>query len=207
MDMVPVDHDPFAAGPKTEPVDYDPFASEKFLPQGAADWTKRAARKDVSILRETTSLPQRAFQSSETMRQGGVYDPGPIMEAAALPMAGGIGGVERGAVFGSGPPRLKNFFAGESLKDVGETAEQIWQQNKGKMRGVNEHLGRLRTMGVARGDWTAEEVAEIEAAIKEKAKSPFVDQAKLDRDSEKALDKRERNVGFKPVDHDPFGDQ
>ncbi len=105
------------------------------------------------------------------------------------------------------PPRLKNFFAGESLKDIGETAEQIWQQNKGKMRGINEQLGRLRTMGVSRGDWTVEEVAEIEAAIKEKAKSPFVNQAKLDRAAEKAADKAEKNVGFKPVDHDPFGER
>lgn len=39
------------------------------------------------------TLPQRAIQSAANYQQGGDYDPGPILEAATLPMGGGLAGV------------------------------------------------------------------------------------------------------------------
>ena len=141
------------------------------------------------------SLPQRAFEASENRRLGGDYDPAPIVESATLPMGtGALAGVPvraGEAVLGAGPVRLKNFFAGESLKNIPETAESLWQSNKGKMAGVSEQLGRMRTMGVARGEWTPEEIDQVENLIKDKATRPFVNQAKLDRISEKASDIKE----------------
>ena len=60
------------------PVDYDPFAAEKFANPAVKGAIEGAA-----------SLPRRAFEASETMRQGGGYDPGPVLEAATLPVGTG----------------------------------------------------------------------------------------------------------------------
>jgi hypothetical protein len=55
------------------------------------------------------TLPKRAFEASETMRRGEGYDPGPVLEAATLPMGtGAVAGVPvRGAemALGAGPVR------------------------------------------------------------------------------------------------------
>jgi hypothetical protein len=88
---------------------------ETFVPPGLKAWTEQAAPKDYAIIsgaaQGLATLPQRAFQASETMRSGGDYDPGPILEAAMLPMGtGAIAGVPmRGAetVLGAGPVRTK----------------------------------------------------------------------------------------------------
>lgn len=73
-----------------------------------------AVKKKAAIPRELLqnmghsliTLPQRAFESSEAMRGGYGYDPGPIVEAATLPMGtGAVAGVPvKGAeaVLGSG---------------------------------------------------------------------------------------------------------
>lgn len=89
------------------------MSPETFVPQGMVDWTRQAAGKDVATLRgvgqamgDLATLPRRAIGASETMRQGGEYDPGPILEAAALPMGAGLGGVPARAgetVLGAGP--------------------------------------------------------------------------------------------------------
>jgi hypothetical protein len=60
------------------PIDYDPFAAEKF-----ANPAVKSALGDIA------TLPKRAFEASENLRQGGDYDPGPILEAAMLPMGTG----------------------------------------------------------------------------------------------------------------------
>src|SRR3954464_1098294 len=68
-----------------------------------------------------TSLPERAFEASEGMRQGGPYDPAPAVEAAMLPMGtGGIAGVPMAAgeaALGSGiiQPKLIGGYRGHDL--------------------------------------------------------------------------------------------
>lgn len=52
-------------------------------------------------------LPQRAFQSSESMRMGGGYDPAPMVDAAMLTMGGTGFGAPAGAL-GAGPTRLRS---------------------------------------------------------------------------------------------------
>lgn len=50
------------------------------------------------------NLAKRAFGASEEMRAGGGYDPAPAVEAAMLPMTGGIAGTgEGGFALGAGP--------------------------------------------------------------------------------------------------------
>lgn len=200
VDFAPVDFDPFEA---MMPVDYDPFAAEKFV--------NPTVKKTLGNL---ATLPQRAIEgAAHDVQHLGEADYqreaiAPAMDTALMMMPGGIAGAgkEAGMVLGSGP-RLKNFFAGESLKDIEQTAEGLWQTNSGKMKGVNAQLGRMRQMGIPRGDWTAAELDQVESLIKEKAKKPFMSQAKQDRAAEKAADEAEKNIGFKPVDHDPFSEK
>jgi hypothetical protein len=95
--LVPVDHQP-EFDHSLEPVEYDPFAAEKFA--------NPAVRGIISGM---ATLPQRAIQNSQYSLDTGTYDPGPVLEAAILPMGtGAIAGVPvRGgeAVLGSGAVR------------------------------------------------------------------------------------------------------
>lgn len=53
----------------------------------------------MHLMTETATMPQRAFESSESLRAGGPYNPGPVLEAAMLPMGtGAFGAVPRGAI-------------------------------------------------------------------------------------------------------------
>lgn len=80
------------------------------------------------------TLPQRAFQASETMRQGGDYDPGPVLEAATLPMGtGAIAGVPMRTgemMLGAGPVRrlgsasIDAYKAGAAVKPISEMTDQ-----------------------------------------------------------------------------------
>lgn len=105
--LTPVDDDPFDA-------DQAAMMPETFVPQGMHDWAKQAAPKDFAIIRGAVeglaSLPQRAFRSSEAMQRGEGYDPGPILEAAMLPMGAGVAAgapAHAGeALLGAGPVRV-----------------------------------------------------------------------------------------------------
>jgi hypothetical protein len=70
-------------------------------------------------------IPRRAFESSESMRRGEGYDPGPMIEAATLPMGtGAIAGVPvKGyeAVFGSGPVRRIADDTGAAMRAARES--------------------------------------------------------------------------------------
>lgn len=67
-----------------------------------------------SVAGNAASLPQRAFESAEQLRNEGVYDPGPILEAASLPMGTGamVGVRGAGAVLGAGPVRRMGDILG-----------------------------------------------------------------------------------------------
>jgi hypothetical protein len=73
-----------------------------------------------SLIRGTASIPQRAFEASESRRAGGAYDPGPILEAAMLPMGtGAVAGVPLKAgevALGAGP--TKSLFDYSRLGEV-----------------------------------------------------------------------------------------
>ena len=93
-------YDQLADQPRRFPISYDnPDADaaammpETFVPPGLADWSRQAAPKDAAIVRGLLSgiatLPQRAIQSAANYRQTGEFDPGPILEAAMLPIGTG----------------------------------------------------------------------------------------------------------------------
>jgi hypothetical protein len=76
------------------------------LPESSVDFHKTLPGK---IVDSVLAIPQRAFEASEERRAGGEYDPGPILDAAMLPMGtGAIAGVPvKGAeaILGAGPIR------------------------------------------------------------------------------------------------------
>lgn len=138
------------------------------------------------------TLPRRAIEASTADMQsfGDHSQPlqsvGPALETATTMIGGGMPMAERGAV-GAAGGRLPNFFAGDKLKTLEETAESIWQTNNGKLKKANEEIARMR-MFAGRTGHTPEDLAQIESLVAEHAKKPFVSQAKMDRMSEKAAD-------------------
>ena len=80
-----------------------------------------------AVAGSAATLPQRAFESSENMRQGGDYDPAPIVEAAMLPMGtGAVAGVPMRAgeaVLGAGAVRRTALPMDEASR-MARAAEQ-----------------------------------------------------------------------------------
>lgn len=75
--------------------------------------------------RALMTLPQRSIQSAANYQQGGDYDPGPILEAATLPMGGGFAGVPMRAgetALGAGLIRGRGSSAAEDAMAAIERA-------------------------------------------------------------------------------------
>ena len=62
-------------------------------PATPPEWWDQGVRKAASA---AANIPRKAFEASETMRLGGVYDPEPVIEAASLAMTGGLPFAQRG---------------------------------------------------------------------------------------------------------------
>ena len=75
----------------------------------------RAAPVAGQALGMLASIPQRAFEASETRRLGGDYDPAPVVDAAMLGLGGGMPGATRAA----GEAALNPM---RYLRDAGEAA-------------------------------------------------------------------------------------
>ena len=79
------------------------------------------------------SLPQRAFEASETRRMGGEYDPGPAVEATLNLMGTGSAFAQPGAVgiFGGRLAKTADHAAlarAEEMAAKGAPREQIWNE-------------------------------------------------------------------------------
>lgn len=76
------------------------------------------------------TLPQRALEASEGLRYGLPYDPGPAVEAATLPMTGGLAapvGLRAGeAALGAGPVRGARPQI-QGLRDIRPPKEDIYE--------------------------------------------------------------------------------
>jgi len=86
------------------------------LPQTAETlMAANAAKPDAyrAALQAALSLPERATQSAGSLQYGGSYDPGPVLEAAMIPMGATWGSAPAGAV-GAGPVR-RGIPAGEGV--------------------------------------------------------------------------------------------
>jgi hypothetical protein len=75
----------------------------------------------IGVGRHFAELPQKAFEASENLRQGGSYDPSAVVEASGLLGVGGIGAAERGAVGAFGGKLAEELLPG-SEKMIYETA-------------------------------------------------------------------------------------
>lgn len=80
-----------------DPSDQAAMQPETFVPPALADWNRQAAPKDVGIARgilnSAATLPQRAIEATANWRPGdrdSPFDPGPILEAATLPLGTGV---------------------------------------------------------------------------------------------------------------------
>jgi hypothetical protein len=66
----------------------------------------------IGVGRHFAELPQKAFEASENLRQGGSYDPSAVVEASGLLGVGGIGAAERGAVGAFGGKLTEELLPG-----------------------------------------------------------------------------------------------
>lgn len=114
------------------------------------------ARAVAGIVESTATLPRRTMQSSETMRTTGVYNPGPMIEAAMLPMGtGAVVGVPMRAaeaVFGAGP--IRRLPSMDSLQALPHPSMQNLQKYS---RVESVDLSKVRTPqdGVGGMNWDA----------------------------------------------------
>ena len=69
-----------------------PAAGNWFLDQ-ARQPDEQAQAQVRGGMQSLAEIPQRAFEASEARRAGGTYDAGPVLNAAMLPMGGGLTGV------------------------------------------------------------------------------------------------------------------
>lgn len=101
---------PFGAmdvrGAPSPAVPVDPMLDPPAVPDDgfSARFGKGLTRYPGHVFGNLASLPQRAFETSETRRMGGEYDPGPAVETALSVMGGTGFGAPAGAV-GAGPVR------------------------------------------------------------------------------------------------------
>src|SRR5262245_55854954 len=68
--------------------DANPWETNPYIPE-EANRNNILGKWILEKVQGLLSLPQRAFESSENLRQAVQYDPGPILEAATLPMGTG----------------------------------------------------------------------------------------------------------------------
>lgn len=95
--------------------------------------TKVLDRYVPHVLSGLASLPQRAFEASETRRMGGEYDPGPGIEATLSLMGTGSAFAQPGAVgiFGGRLAKTADHAAlarAEEMAAKGAPREQIWNE-------------------------------------------------------------------------------
>ena len=90
---------------------------------------ERLGQRATDVLR----VPERAFQTADVYGKTGEYDPGPIVEAATLPMTGAMPFAARGAagVFGGRLAQTANkemLAKAEELAAKGAYPDYIWEQ-------------------------------------------------------------------------------
>ena len=78
---------------------------------------------------------KRAFQSSESMRRGEGYDPGPILHAAALPMGAAARGVEMVS------DTMNEAESGDGVDEAMEVARKVKRAKGGKVAHVGPIVG------------------------------------------------------------------
>jgi hypothetical protein len=214
--LVPIDHDPF-----DDLVQPSGGAFGVFSPGELAE----QPRTDVigNMVSGMAHIPERAFQSSEAMRGGYGYEPGPILEAAALPMGtGAMAGVPVKAgehVLGAGAIRsMMNRYdqalaegkitpaEHESFKDALWNGNGIFPDKTSGRTELNLTTRLIDKYAKKQQAWqdgsgpalTKAERAEWQAAFmrKQAAQQYLV----TTQPNNYALSER-----IKPVDHDPFG--
>lgn len=114
------------------PDDIDPLVPQPRLPTAAPVSVEDATRALLggfgNAVYGMSQLPKQAFQSSENLRQGGDYDPAPIMQTVSLLAGGGMPAAEEGAagIFGG---RLAKTADLDALRWAQKLQRSNWSPN------------------------------------------------------------------------------